>query len=136
MLRVIGQVALGAFLLVAGTTHLTVARDEFQAQVPPWLPLNPGFVVIASGVVEIALGLALLAAWRQPLRGLTGAVVALFFLAVLPGNIAQLTEHRDAFGLNTDTARAVRLLFQPLLILWALTTTHAVATLRSLRTPV
>ncbi|MEE3921087.1 hypothetical protein V2I01_31575 [Micromonospora sp. BRA006-A] len=75
----------------------------------------------------------MLAAWRQPVRGLTGAVVAAFFVAVFPGNIAQFTEGRDGFGLDTDAARAVRLLFQPLLVLWALAATDAVSALRSLR---
>ncbi|MFG1723105.1 hypothetical protein ACGFII_31235 [Micromonospora chalcea] len=133
MTGAVGQVALGVMLLVAGTAHLTVARQEFLAQVPSWLPLDADLVVVASGVVEILLGLALLAAWRKPLRGITGAVVAAFFVAVFPGNIAQFTEGRDGFGLNTDAARAARLLFQPLLVLWALAATDAIPALRSLR---
>ncbi|GAA3220391.1 hypothetical protein ACFO1B_17375 [Dactylosporangium siamense] len=128
-----GQVVLGAFLLGAGTAHLTVARSEFQAQVPSWLPLDADFVVVASGIVELCLGLALLATWRQPARGLVGAVTAVFFIAVFPGNVAQFLEHKDGFGLDTDTKRAVRLLFQPLLVLWALAVTAAVPALRSLR---
>ncbi|TBL45344.1 hypothetical protein EYA84_00785 [Verrucosispora sp. SN26_14.1] len=130
---VVGQVVLGVLLLVAGAAHLTVAREEFRAQVPSWLPLDADLVVVVSGVVEICLGLALLAAWRQPVRGLTGVVVAAFFVAVFPGNIAQFSEGRDGFGLDTDAARAVRLLFQPLLVLWALAVTDAVPALRSLR---
>ncbi|WP_432049894.1 DoxX family protein [Verrucosispora sp. NA02020] len=129
----VGQVVLGVMLLVAGAAHLTVAREEFRAQVPSWLPLDADLVVVVSGVVEICLGLALLAAWRQPVRGLTGVVVAAFFVAVFPGNIAQFSEGRDGFGLDTDAARAVRLLFQPLLVLWALAATDAVPALRSLR---
>ncbi|WP_201272253.1 hypothetical protein [Verrucosispora sp. SN26_14.1] len=129
----VGQVVLGVLLLVAGAAHLTVAREEFRAQVPSWLPLDADLVVVVSGVVEICLGLALLAAWRQPVRGLTGVVVAAFFVAVFPGNIAQFSEGRDGFGLDTDAARAVRLLFQPLLVLWALAVTDAVPALRSLR---
>jgi uncharacterized membrane protein len=128
----VGQILLGAILLLAGTAHLTVAREEFLAQVPSWMPLDADFVVVASGVVEVLLGLALLAVWKQPARGITGAVVAAFFVAVFPGNIAQYTEHKDGFGLNTDAARAVRLLFQPALVLWALATTGAVGTLRTL----
>jgi uncharacterized membrane protein len=129
---VVGQVALGAVLLLAGTAHLTAARQEFLAQVPSWVPLDADFVVVASGVVEIVLGLALLAVWKQPARGITGAIVAAFFVAVFPGNIAQFTEQKDGFGLNTDAARAVRLLFQPLLVLWALAATDAVRVLRTL----
>jgi uncharacterized membrane protein len=128
----VGQAALGSALLLAGISHLTVAREEFQAQVPSWFPLDEDLVVVASGVVEIGLGLALVTAWKQPARGITGAIVAGFFVAVFPGNIAQLTEHKDGFGLNTDTARAVRLLFQPLLVAAALASTGAVRTLRTL----
>lgn len=124
------QVLLGALLLFTGTGHLTFARREFRAQVPPWVPLEVDTVVLLSGVVELALGVALLAAWRQPARAAVGVAAALLFLAVLPGNIAQLTEHRDAFGLDTDTKRLVRLFFQPVLIVWALWATEALRRLR------
>ncbi len=123
--RVLGQVALGAGLAFAGIGHLTFAREEFRAQVPTWVPLDTDVVVVASGVVEIAFGGALLATWVQPRRALVGATVAAFFVAVFPGNIAQFTGHRDAFGLDSDTKRFVRLLFQPLLVAWALGATHA-----------
>ena len=125
-LRAAAQVVLGAFLVLAGTAHLTFARTDFRAQVPPWVPLDVDLVVLASGVVEIVCGAALLLAWRQPHRAVVGGAVALLFVAVFPGNIAQLTEHRDAFGLTSDTSRAVRLLFQPVLVVWALWCTDAV----------
>lgn len=128
--RGIGQAALGVALAGAGIGHLTTQRAEFQAQVPTWVPLDPDLVVVASGIVEIVLGAALLATWRRPARGLVGAAAAAFFVAVFPGNIAQLTEHRDAFGLDTDAERAVRLLFQPVLVGWALGSTGAVGVLR------
>ena len=121
--RRVSQVALGAFLLSAGVSHLTVNRLEFQAQVPTWLPLDPDFVVISSGIVEILLGLALIALWR--FRKHVGLVVALFFVAIFPGNINQFVNGIDAFGLNSDSARAARLLFQPVLVLWALWSTGA-----------
>jgi uncharacterized membrane protein len=100
--------------------------------VPSWLPIDKNVVVVASGVVELCLAVALLATWRQPARGIVGAVTAGFFVAILPGNIAQFAEHSDGFGLDTDAARAIRLLLQPLLVLWALAVTSAVPTLRSL----
>ena len=119
------QVLLGALLLFTGTGHLTFARREFRAQVPPWVPLDVDTVVLLSGVIELVLGLALLVTWRQPHRAVVGVAAAVLFLAVLPGNIAQLTEHRDAFGLDTDRKRLVRLFFQPVLIVWALWATGA-----------
>ena len=121
--RGVSQVALGAFLLSAGASHLTVSRLEFQAQVPTWLPFDPDFVVISSGVVEILLGLSLITLWR--VRKRVGLLVALFFVAIFPGNINQFVNGIDAFGLNTDSARAARLLFQPVLVLWALWSTDA-----------
>lgn len=124
------QVGLGAGLLYAGVGHLTTLRREFRAQVPPWLPVDPDTVVVASGIVEIGLGAALLTMWRQPLRAWVGALTALFFVAVFPGNIAQFVEQRDAFGLDTDTKRAVRLAFQPALVVWAIAATDARTTLR------
>jgi uncharacterized membrane protein len=116
--QTIGRIALGAFLLLAGVSHLTWSREDFLAQVPPWVPLDGDFVVIASGVVEIALGVALLVLTR--LRVQVGWVVAAFFVAVFPGNISQFVTRTDAFRLNSDLARGIRLAFQPLLILWAL----------------
>lgn len=119
------QLLLGLALLLAGAAHLTVAREEFRAQVPPWVPADVDLVVAVSGVVEIAIGAALLLCHRHPARALAGVTAAALFVAVFPGNVAQLTEQRDAFGLTTDTARAVRLLFQPVLVVWALWSTAA-----------
>ena len=131
--RKVGQVALGAALLLAGTGHLTAQREEFQAQVPTWFPVDPDTVVVVSGVVELALGAALVATWKQPARAMVGGIVGAFFVAVFPGNIAQFTGHVDAFGLDTDTKRAVRLLFQPALVAWALASTDAIPVIRELR---
>lgn len=123
IVRTIARIALGAFLITAGIGHLTVARAAFQAQVPLWVPLDKDFVVVASGIVEIVLGLALIVLGRY--RVAVGWIVALFFLAVFPGNISQLVTHTDSFGLNSDLARGIRLLFQPLLVVWALWSTGA-----------
>jgi len=119
----VSQGLLGVFLAVAGTSHLTVSRLEFQAQVPTWLPLDSDFVVVSSGIVEILLGLALITLW--PYRQRVGLATALFFVAIFPGNINQLVNGINAFGLNSDSARAMRLLFQPVLVLWALWSTDA-----------
>ena len=116
--RTTGRLLLGAFLLFAGISHLTISRLAFRAQVPHWLPFDVNFVVIASGIVEIALGLSLLllARWQQ----IVGPAVAMFFLLVFPGNISQLLTHTNSFGLDSDLSRGIRLLFQPVLVLVAL----------------
>lgn len=102
----------------AGVSHLTFAREEFQAQVPSWVPVSEDLVVLGSGVAEIALGVALLAFPKK--RRLAGLALAAFFVAIFPGNIAQYTEGVSAFGLDTDTKRLVRLFFQPVLVAAAL----------------
>lgn len=121
--RTIARLALGGALIFAGTSHLTFARDDFRAQVPEFVPLPVDTTVLASGVVEIALGTALAVGGRH--RGTVGAIAAGFFAAVFPGNLSQLVHHRDAFGLDTDRKRALRLLGQPLLIAVALWSTRA-----------
>lgn len=127
-LRTVGRIALGGTLLFTGISHLTVAREEFQAQVPSWVPLDPDLVVLGSGVAEIGLGAALVALprWNVPIGWATGA----FFVAIFPGNIAQYVEGKDGFGLDTDQARLTRLFFQPVLVAWALWSTEAWKTWR------
>jgi uncharacterized membrane protein len=126
--RTIGRIGLGAVLVLAGISHLTFARGDFQAQVPEWLPLDKDFVVLASGVVEISIGGALIALPKR--RVLVGLVAAAFFIAIFPGNISQWATRTPAFGLDTDTKRAVRLVFQPLLVLLSLWSTGAWRALR------
>lgn len=120
-MKFLARLLLGAALIFAGIGHFTFSRETFQAQVPTWLPLDPDFVVLASGVVEITLGLALTSLGRHV--ALVGLLTALFFIAIFPGNVSQYLTQTDAFGLNTDEARLIRLFFQPLLVLWALWST-------------
>lgn len=117
MLRKAAQILLGGALIYAGITHLTTNRTEFQAQVPSWVPFSANFVVLASGVVEIILGIALAS---LQYRRQVGWITAAFFVAIFPGNIHQYIDGIDAFGLDTDQARLIRLFFQPVLVLWAL----------------
>jgi len=117
------QMLLGFALAYAGVGHLTSNRQEFQAQVPTLLKDYADFVVLASGVVEIALGVGLIALWRYRVQ--LGWLVAAFFVAIFWGNISQYVNGVDAFGLNSDRARLIRLFFQPLLVMWALGSTGA-----------
>ena len=128
-LRTVLRWLLGGALIFAGVSHLTTQRSDFQAQVPGWFPIDEDLVVIASGIVEIALGAALIALVRH--RVIVGTIVAAFFVAVFPGNIAQWTEGVAAFGLDTDAKRFVRLFFQPVLVIWALYATGAWQAFRS-----
>ena len=122
MIKKLLQLCLGAFLTSAGSSHLGSNRKEFLAQVPTWLPLNADFVVIASGLVEIALGISLITTTFifTKYRRQVGIAVAVFFILIFPGNINQYLNQIDAFGLDTDQKRLIRLFFQPLLVIWAL----------------
>ena len=117
------QVVLGLALIFTGVSHLTTRRLEFQAQVPNQLKEVANFVVLASGFVEIALGVGLVVLWRY--REAIGWLTAIFFVAIFWGNISQFVNGTDAFGLDTDIQRFVRLLFQPVLVMWALLSTGA-----------
>lgn len=128
--RVVGQVALGALLLAAGTAHLRQpTRAGFQDAVPDWLPVDKDAVVVASGVAELALGAALLATWRQPARAWVGVAAAGFFVGVLPGNVWMYTARKSVPGMDTDAKRLARLPLQLPLIAGALAATDAVRTL-------
>ncbi|WP_245159042.1 hypothetical protein [Blastococcus sp. TF02A-35] len=116
--RTAARLVLGATMVGAGVLHLTTQREEFRAQVPAWFPLDEDLTVLGSGVAEIALGAAFVALPRR--KRLVGGLLAAFFVVIFPGNVAQYLEGTDAFGLDTDRKRLVRLFFQPLLVLWAL----------------
>ena len=118
-------------MLPAGPGHRTTQRQECQAQVPTWLPPDKEFVVLASGVVELGFGAALLALPRQ--RVTVGWLLAAFFVLIFPGNVSQYVSRQDAFGLNTDRARLIRLFFQPVLVAWALWSTGAWSAWRARR---
>ena len=131
-IKIAFQLLLGAFLTSAGASHLDSNRQEFLAQVPTYLPLDPDFVVLASGVVEIALGIALITTtfFLTQYRKVIGLLVGLFFILIFPGNINQYLNQIDAFGLDTDQKRLLRLYFQPPLVIWALWSTGASSYLR------
>jgi uncharacterized membrane protein len=117
------RILLGILLLFTGTGHLTFVRHDFAAQVPGWIHLSVDTVVVLSGVVELTLGLALVALGRYKVW--VGWVVTVFFIAIFPGNYAQYANHVDAFGLNTDNLRLIRLFMHPLLVIWPLWSTGA-----------
>ena len=127
LIKTLAQLGLGAFLLSAGISHLESNRTEFLAQVPTWLPLDADFVVVASGLVEITLGVLLITTVLifKRYRSQVGLITAIFFILIFPGNINQYVNQIDAFGLDTDTKRLIRLFFQPPLVIWALWCSNA-----------
>jgi uncharacterized membrane protein len=129
VVRTVLRWLLGGVLIAAGVGHLTAQRTEFRAQVPGWFPIDEDVVVVASGLVEIALGLALILLARH--RVVVGTIVAAFFVVIFPGNVAQWTEGVDAFGLDSDAERFARLFFQPVLVIWAFGATGAWQAIRA-----
>ena len=134
-IKSLAQIALGAFLLSAGISHLGSNRTEFLAQVPTWLPLDADFVVVASGLVEITLGVLLITPVLvfKKYRRQVGLITAIFFILIFPGNINQYVNQIDAFGLDTDAKRLIRLFFQPPLVIWALWSSGAFKLLKKFR---
>ena len=121
---------LGGFLVLAGIGHLSWLRQEFLAQVPAWLPIDGVLVVVISGVVEIILGVGLIILHGR-YRVIVGWATAAFFVIIFPGNISQYVNQIDAFGLNSDLSRFIRLFFQPILVIWALWSTGELQALRN-----
>ena len=115
------RIVLGLAMIGAGIVHLSFARETFQAQVPDWIPFSKDFVVLASGVVEISFGFAMVFLAKQ--KEYIGLILAIFYVLIFPGNVHQYTQHLDGFGLNTDDKRLGRLFFQPVLIFLALYST-------------
>tara|TARA_R110002167_G_scaffold123883_1_gene303019 strand:+ start:2884 stop:3303 length:420 start_codon:yes stop_codon:yes gene_type:complete len=124
------RILLALFMIFAGFSHLTFNRIDFQSQVPDWIPMSKDLVVILSGIVEMVLGIGL-AFWKTE-RVKIGWILAIFFVLVFPGNIAQYMDSKDAFGvLDSDRARLIRLFFQPILIIWTLWSTGALRAYRN-----
>lgn len=128
-IQTIFRIILGAFMILAAVGHLTFQRQEFQAQVPEWVPLGKDIVVILSGIVEFALGFGMVFLSKHKMK--IGIALAIFYALIFPGNIAQYVNGTDAFGLDTDQKRLIRLFFQPVLVLWALWSTGALKVLFS-----
>ncbi len=123
-LQSVFRILLGFFLGLAGLSHLSLLRQEFLAQVPTWLPIDGDLVVVISGIVEIVLGVGLIILPGR-YRVITGWATAVFFMLIFPGNISQYINQIDAFGLDSDLSRLIRLFFQPVLAIWALWSTGA-----------
>lgn len=112
-------------LAVAGASHLTWGRRGYRIVVPDWSTrvtgLDKDAIVVGSGVAELMLAGAVA---TMPRERSVGWLVAAFFVAVFPGNVHQWRTGRPAPMLRTDRARFVRLLLQPVLIVWALWATR------------
>ena len=115
-LRAILRLLLAAIYLAAGGLHLAAA-DKFLVIMPPVIPF-PRAVVIFTGLCEAAgaIGLVL-----KPTRRLAGLMLAIYAFCVWPANIYQALWHVRAPPLpDSWWYHGPRLVFQPVLIWWAL----------------
>lgn len=115
-LRAPARWAVAAGMAVAGAGHF-VATEAFLGQTPDFLPFRREIVWV-SGAVELAFAVALLLLPAH--RRLVGRLLALFFVAVFPGNLYQALAGTSTFGLDTPAERWFRLLLQPLFVVVAL----------------
>ena len=120
------RVTLGLIMIYIGIAHLSFRRIEFQAQVPSWLTSDESFVdmiVLISGYIEIIFGVLMV--WGGKFKAKTGLVLGVFYVLVFPGNINQYIHEIDGLRMYSNNERFLRLLFQPVLIFWALWSTNA-----------
>ncbi|MEM9513548.1 MAG: hypothetical protein AAGA42_01715 [Actinomycetota bacterium] len=117
--RTIARVGLGIGLAVAGVTHF-VNPTPFEQHLPSWVPAS-GVVVALSGIAEVALGIALAAAW--PSRLAIGRLVAAFLVAVFPANVYVAVAGVDVDGQPGGIYPWIRLPLQLLFVAWALWST-------------
>jgi uncharacterized membrane protein len=111
-------------MVVAGVTHW-LNPTPFIQHLPPWLPLREE-LVLATGIAEVALGVALLL--RQPRRRYAGFALAAYLVAVFPGNLYVALADVDVDGQPGGAYPWLRLPLQLLFIGWALWSTQPAPT--------
>jgi uncharacterized membrane protein len=85
------RIAAAAFWVFAGAMHFVIPR-QYQAIVPPYLARWKKEVVVASGIAEIAGGVAILP--EQTRRGARWWLLATL-VAVYPANIHMAINSKD-----------------------------------------
>ncbi len=106
------QILLAAMLIYAGVQHF-LKPAFYEPFVPAFLPAKT-FIVYASGVVEILLGILLLIPKYTKLAA-TGII--LLMIAFLPIHIWDIFSENPAIG--SKNAAMIRLPIQFLFIAWA-----------------
>ena len=104
---------LGFLLVIGGIAHFNNTEFYIKAM-PSFLPFGE-FIVYASGVIEILLGLLLVISKTS--RNAAFAIIVLF-IAIFPANVNMYLNHSD-FPEMSETALLIRLPIQLLLIGWA-----------------
>lgn len=114
--RELAVFAMSIFLVFFGISHFFLI-NEMILMIPNIFPY-PSFIVYATGVIEIILAIGLII---PKTRRLSGIFIVFYFIAVFPANVVKAMSDIDIQGtFNSSTMSWVRLLFQPIFILWAL----------------
>lgn len=115
--RNIGRYLLATFYVFAGVAHIQ-NPGMFLAITPAWVPA-PEFVILATGICEIAGGIAL--AFVPRLRYAAGIALAAYAVCVFPANINHALNNIAMNGGQMSWwYHGPRLAFQPVFVWWAL----------------
>ena len=114
--RTIFRLVLALSYFAVGIAHL-ISPSGFIKITPDWVPF-PAYVIAITGVCEIAGAVALM---TRGFRRMAGIALALYALCVFPANIKHALENIAIDGTHLSWwYHGPRLLFQPVLIWWAL----------------
>jgi uncharacterized membrane protein len=107
---------LAVFYAAAGIAHLCVP-EKLLAITPSWVPFASQ-VIFVTGLCELAGALALV---TKPFRRAAGFALAAYAICVWPANFKHAFEGIDLpYIANSWLYHGPRLLFQPVLVWWAL----------------
>jgi uncharacterized membrane protein len=118
--RQASQYGLGIAFVVAGVSHL-VKTTPFEQHLPEWVPAATAIVVV-SGIAEIVLGFALVAARRS--APVVGVAAAVFLVSVFPANVYVAVAGVDVDGLPGGFYAWLRLPLQAVFVVWAWASTR------------
>ncbi|MGB6329063.1 MAG: MauE/DoxX family redox-associated membrane protein [Halarcobacter sp.] len=113
VLYIVFKYLLGILLVFGGVAHFTKTEFYLKAM-PSYLPFHE-FIVYASGVLEVVLGVLLVIS-KTTRKAAIGIII--LFIAIFPANINMYLNHTD-FPEMSETALLIRLPIQLILIAWA-----------------
>ena len=114
--RTILRLVLAAAYLAAGVLHLYMPAP-FLRITPAWVPF-PATVIAFTGLCEVAGAIGLM---LPRLRWWAGVMLAAYAVCVYPANIKHAYDQVIIAGeLHSLAYHAPRLLFQPVIVWWAL----------------
>jgi len=114
--RAVMRWILAAFYSAAGIAHLVVP-EKLLAITPSWVPFAAQ-VIFVTGLCELAGSVALV---TKPLRWWAGVAMAAYALCVWPANLKHAVDGIELpYVTNSWFYHGPRLVFQPVIIWWAL----------------